>query len=62
MREATENLKNEKWNIEKIYIPAHYMPPTGYGEIKITIYDGQITDCRITTSVKITSKEKIKKN
>ena len=38
------------------------MPPSGYGEIKITIYDGKITDCRITTSVKILSKEKIKKN
>lgn len=61
MQGLSVNLKNEKWEAEKIYIPAHYMPSTGFGDIRLIIYDGQIVDCKITTSIKIANKSDIKK-
>lgn len=61
MQGLSVSTKNEKWETEKIYIPAHYMPTTGYGEIKLIIYEGQIVDCKITTSVKILNKSSFKK-
>lgn len=47
--------------MNKIIIPPMYMPSTGYGEIKIIIQDGKIVDCKTTTSHKIISSLKIKR-
>lgn len=53
--------KNEGNGMEKIYIPVALMPTTGYGEIKLVIQDGKIVDCKTTTSHKIISDLKNKK-
>lgn len=47
--------------INKIYIPPEFIPPTGFGEIRLMIEDGKIVDCKITTSIKFPKTNKIKK-
>lgn len=53
MENASVNRSSEGKGIENIYIPYALMPATGYGEIKLTIVNGKIVDCKTTTSYKI---------
>lgn len=55
MLSLSANQKGEGNGMNKIYIPQTLMPTTGFGEIKLIIQDGKIVDCKTTTSHKIIS-------